>query len=65
MSKIPGVKPPELKSLVRVQDRLTFLYAEHCIVNRSDNAITISDQRGTVHVPAATLSVLMLGWVAT
>lgn len=61
MSKIPGVKPPELKSLVRVQDRLTFLYAEHCIVNRSDNAITISDQRGTVHVPAATLSVLMLG----
>lgn len=61
MSNVPGVKPPELKSLVRVQDRLTFLYAEHCSVNREDNAITITDKRGTVHVPAAALSVLMLG----
>lgn len=51
MGNVPGVKPPELKSLVRVQDRLTFLYAEHCVVNRADNAITITDKRGTVHVP--------------
>lgn len=63
MSKtsVPGVKPPPLNSLVRVQDRLTFLYAEHCVVNRADNAVTITDSRGTVHVPAAALSVLMLG----
>ena len=61
MSGIPGVRPPELQSLLRVQDRLTFLYAEHCVVNRADNAVTITDARGTVHVPAATLSVLMLG----
>ncbi|KFI61971.1 type I-E CRISPR-associated endonuclease Cas1e [Bifidobacterium cuniculi] len=61
MGKIPGVKPPELKSLVRVQDRLTFLYAEHCVVNRDDNAVTLTDRRGTIHVPAAALSVLMLG----
>lgn len=59
--RIPGVKPPPLTSLVRVQDRLTFLYAEHCVVSRADNAVTITDARGTVHVPAATLSVLMLG----
>ena len=58
---VPGIKPPPLPSLVRVQDRLTFLYAEHCVVNRSDNAVTITDARGTVHVPAAALSVLMLG----
>jgi CRISPR-associated protein Cas1 len=61
MSKVPGVKPPELPSLVRAQDRLTFLYAEHCVVNRADNAVTITDTRGTVHVPAAALAVLMLG----
>ncbi|MBT1165785.1 type I-E CRISPR-associated endonuclease Cas1 [Bifidobacterium simiarum] len=61
MGRIPGVKPPSLTSLVRVQDRLTFLYAEHCVVNRADNAVTITDSRGTVHVPAAALSVLMLG----
>lgn len=65
MSGIPGVRPPELQSLLRVQDRLTFLYAEHCVVNRADNAVTITDARGTVHVPAATLSVLMLGPGAT
>lgn len=61
MGNVPGVKPPELQSLVRIQDRLTFLYVEHCVVNRADNAITITDKRGTVHVPAAALSVLMLG----
>ncbi|TPF85699.1 CRISPR-associated protein Cse1 [Bifidobacterium sp. UTCIF-37] len=61
MNAVPGVRPPSLPSLVRVQDRLTFLYAEHCVVNRADNAVTITDSRGTVHVPAAALSVLMLG----
>jgi CRISPR-associated protein Cas1 len=61
MSKVPGVKPPSLPALVRAQDRLTFLYAEHCVVNRADNAVTITDSRGTVHVPAAALGVLMLG----
>jgi CRISPR-associated protein Cas1 len=30
-------------------------------VNRADNAVTITDVRGTVHVPAAALAVLMLG----
>lgn len=61
MGWVPGVKPPSIPSLVRMQDRLTFLYAEHCVVNREDNAVTITDSRGTVHVPAAALGVLMLG----
>jgi CRISPR-associated protein Cas1 len=60
-NKVPGVKPPPIQALVRAQDRLTFLYAEHCVVNRADNAVTITDARGTVHVPAAALGVLMLG----
>lgn len=61
MTKVPGVKPPEIPSLTRIQDRLTFLYVEHCVVNREDNAVTVTDSRGTVHVPAASLGVLMLG----
>ncbi len=61
MPDVPGVKPPGLQSLVRIQDRLTFLYVEHCVVNREDNAVTITDSKGTVHVPAAALGVLMLG----
>lgn len=61
MSKIPGIKKPDLQSLPRVKDRMSFLYLEHCLVNRQDGAITVTDARGTVHVPAASLSVLLLG----
>lgn len=62
MSKdIPGAKPVPISQLTRAQDRLTFLYLEHCIVNRDANAITAQDERGTVHIPAATLGALLLG----
>lgn len=40
---------------------MSFLYLEHCHINRQDSAITVTDARGTVHVPAASLSVLLLG----
>ncbi|WP_337661691.1 hypothetical protein [Actinoalloteichus sp. AHMU CJ021] len=46
---------------MRATDRLTFVYLEHCVVHRDANAITSRDERGTFHIPAATLSVLMLG----
>ncbi|PWG60235.1 type I-E CRISPR-associated endonuclease Cas1e [Bifidobacterium catulorum] len=58
---VPGTPPPELNELVRVEDRISFAYFEHCVVNRADNAITITDETGTMHVPAATLGVLMFG----
>ncbi len=61
MNQIPGIKKPELMALPRVRDRLSFLYVERCIINREDGAVTITDSRGTIHVPAATLTVLMLG----
>ncbi|WP_258175537.1 type I-E CRISPR-associated endonuclease Cas1e [Bifidobacterium callitrichos] len=61
MKPVPGSPPPELGELVRAEDRLSFAYFEHCVINRDDNAITVSDVTGTIHVPAATLSVLMLG----
>ena len=58
---IPGAPPPSLPELVRVQDRLSFIYVEHAVVHRDSNAITASDARGTVHIPAATLGCLLLG----
>lgn len=61
MGKIPGAPPPDLSELVRVQDRMTFIYLERCVVNRDANAITATDERGTVHIPAASLSTLLLG----
>lgn len=61
MSKMPGAPPPDLSELVRVQDRMTFIYLERCVVHRDANAITATDDRGTVHVPAASLGALLLG----
>jgi CRISPR-associated protein Cas1 len=61
MSPTPGKRPPALPELVRAQDRLTFIYLEHCTVHRDANAITATDARGVVHIPAASLGALLLG----
>ena len=55
------MRPPQLPELVRAQDRLTFIYVEHSVVHRDSNAITATDARGTVHIPAASLGTLLLG----
>ncbi len=60
-SEIPGMIRPEIQALPRIEDRMTFLYLEHCQINREDGAITVKDEKGTVYVPAASISVLMLG----
>jgi len=61
MNKIPGTPPPDLRELARAQDRISFVYLEHCTIHRESNAITAEDERGTVHVPAASLGALLLG----
>ena len=40
---------------------MTFLYLEHAVISRDASAITATDERGTVHVPAAVLGALLLG----
>lgn len=59
--KIPGTPPPDLPALVRAQDRLSFIYLERCVVHRDQNAITATDERGTIHLPAAAIGALLLG----
>ena len=61
MTDIPGMEKADLQALPQVQDRLTFLYLEHCQLSREDSAITARDERGTTHIPAAMVSVLLLG----
>lgn len=61
MKPIPGMPPATVGQLSRVTDRITFLYLEHAIVHREGNAITVRDERGVVHVPAATIASVMLG----
>jgi CRISPR-associated protein Cas1 len=58
---VPGARPPDLPDLVRAQDRLTFLYLERCNIHRDANAITATDERGVMHIPAAALGALLLG----
>ena len=60
-SNIPGPKKPSLQELPPIRERMSFLYVERCLINRQDGAITITDVRGTVYVPASVLGVLMLG----
>lgn len=61
MSTTPSEVPITRQLTSRVEDRISFLYAEKCTVNRHDNALTLSDYRGVVHVPATTLASLLLG----
>lgn len=60
MKKTDG-KKTKLIELPRISDRISFIYVEHAKVNRQDSAITVTDQRGMVRIPAAMTSVLMLG----
>lgn len=61
MPDLPGLKRPDLQALPQIKERMTFLYLEHCRLNRQDGAVTIADARGVVHVPAGSIGVLLLG----
>lgn len=61
MNKMSGIKKPGLQALPRVSDRITFLYVEHAKVNRQDGAVTVTDSRGIIRIPAAIVGVLLLG----
>lgn len=52
---------PIINELPQIKERLSFLYLERSVINRAENAITVTDFRGTAHVPAGAISVLMLG----
>ena len=51
----------DLRQLPKFRDSLSYLYVEHCRVDREQSAIALFDQQGETRVPAASLAVLMLG----
>lgn len=61
MNAVSGARPPERSELGRFEDRWSFLYAERAVVHRESNAITLTDDQGVTHVPAASLAALILG----
>ncbi len=50
-----------VEALPRISSRLTFLYAERCVINREDSALTLKDENGTVFLPAASVAALLIG----
>lgn len=61
MKEPHGMLKPDLQALPQIRDRMTFLYLERCQINRQDSAITVIDEEGIVLIPAAAISVLLLG----
>ena len=61
MSSQNGMEKPVLSELPTISDRMTFLYLEHCRISREDGAVTVKDIEGTVYIPAAAITVLLLG----
>lgn len=61
MSKQNGMEKPSLSEMPVISDRMTFIYLEHCRISREDGAVTVKDIRGKVYIPAAAITVLMLG----
>lgn len=61
MQKQSGAKKTELQELPKIGDRVSFIYVEHAVINRTDSAITVADSRGIVRIPAAMVGVLLLG----
>lgn len=57
----PHEVPIARQALARVGDRISFLYAERCVVNRDGNSLTLMDQRGIAHLPATQIAALLLG----
>ncbi|MFI2282595.1 type I-E CRISPR-associated endonuclease Cas1e [Nocardia beijingensis] len=61
MTDQPASRPIRIGELVRARDRLSFIYLERATVHRDGNAVTATDERGVVHIPAATIGALLLG----
>ena len=61
MAEIPGIEKPEIQALPQIADRMTFIYLEHCKLNRQDGAITVMDETGISSIPSGMISVLLLG----
>lgn len=51
----------DLRILPKVRDSWSYLYVEHARIDQEDKGICLHDQGGRVHVPCASLSLLMLG----
>lgn len=55
------MKLSDLHILPKVEARWSYLYVEHCKIDKDAEAIALHDQRGKIPVPCANLALLMIG----
>lgn len=58
---VAGMEKASLHELPKISDRLSFLYLEHCQLSREDSSILLRDDEGTIRIPAASITTLLLG----
>ncbi len=51
----------DLHILPRIAETASFLYIDHAVIERKDNAIALYREEGIVVVPAAAIAVIALG----
>lgn len=54
-------KKTKIQEMPRISDRVTFIYVEHARINRIDGAVTVTESRGVVRIPASMIGILLLG----
>ena len=59
MAQQNGIEKPDLHALPTISDRITFIYLS--TLSRKNGAVTATDLDGTVYIPAAAITVLLLG----
>lgn len=53
--------PKDLHELPRLEDGWSYLYVEHCKIDKDEKAIAVTDIDGKINVPCACLALLMMG----
>lgn len=51
----------ELRQLPKLRDSLSYLYVEHCTIDKHEQAVALHDEEGRTHVPCASLALLLAG----
>lgn len=51
----------DLRVLPKLRDSLSYVYAEHAVIQRYRNAVELVDEKGKIAVPVASVSLMLLG----
>lgn len=56
-----GAEKADYQELPRIKERMSFIYQEYCRIERQDSAVVSNTVNGSIPIPVATISTLLLG----